>query len=175
MSSQTTIQKKLVGTSLSVLVPAFMAVTLAVVALNVFLSGKSQSAAVSRIEASLTAKGRLLTSNNAQALAGMAEGNAFIQIRDLVASTVKDDPDVVYGLFLPADSSNPCELSDEADSLTVDGTLAKVGAVKDQAGVAWTRSVRALATRRTGAGADEKMEFAAPVGSPDAPTGWILY
>jgi two-component system chemotaxis sensor kinase CheA len=175
MSAHWTIQKKLVRTSLSVLVPAFVAVTLAVVALNVFLSGRSQAAAVSRIEASLTAKGRILTSNNAQALAGMAEGNAFIQIKDLVASTVKDDPDVVYGLFLPADSSNPCELSDESDSATEDGALAKVGAVKDQSGISWARSSRSLSTRRTGSGHQERLEFSAPVGSAEAPTGWILY
>ena len=175
MPEHTTIQKKLVGTSLSVLVPIFVAVTLAVVALNVILSGKSQASAVSRIEASLIAKGRLLTSNNAQALAGMAEGNAFIQIMDLVGSTVKDDPDVVYGIFIPVDTTDPCVLSDESDSATAVGILVKGQAVKDRAGISWARSSKALATRRTGSGSDGKLEFAAPVGSPDATTGWILY
>ncbi len=175
MSAHTTIQKKLVGTSLSVLVPVFIAVTLAVVAVNVFLSGKSQAQTISRIEASLTAKGRLLTSNNAQALSGMAEGNAFIQIKDLVGSTVKNDPDVVYGLFIPADSSNPCELADESDAATVGGILAKVNAVKDRSGISWARSSRALSARHTGSGANEQLEFSAPVGNADAPTGWILY
>lgn len=175
MSPQATIQKKLAGTSLSVLVPAFVAVTLSVVALNVFLSGRSRAAAVSRIESALAAKGRLLASNNAQALAGMAEGNAFLQIRDLVGSTVKDDPDVVYGLFIPVDPSDPCELSDESDSTTAGGILAKAGDVKDSSGIAWARSSRALAVRRIGSGADERLEFSAPVGDARAPMGWILY
>lgn len=175
MSPKTTIQSKLLRTSLLVLVPAFVAVTFAVVALNVFLSGKSQAKAVERIEASLNAKGRLLTGNNAQALAGMAEGNAFIQIKDLVASTVKDDPDVFYGLFLPSDSSNPCELADEGDTTTRDGMLAKAGEIKDRGAVGWARSLKSLQVRKTGKGGAEAIEFSAPVGSADAPTGWILY
>lgn len=108
-----------------------MLVTLAVVALNVFLSGKSSDETVARIEASLKAKGRLLTGNNAQALMGMAEGNAFGQIKDLVASTVKDDPDVVAGAFLMADSSMPWAVADESDSVKREGVLAKAEDLKD--------------------------------------------
>lgn len=175
MVSRTTIQSKLARTSLVVLAPALLSVTLSVVALNVYLSGKNQAVSVARIEASLTAKGRLLTKNNAQALVGMAEGNAFLQIKDLVASTVKDDPDVIYGLFMPADSTNPCEVADEADTAQAEGAMAKVGEIKDQAGVVWAREAKALQTRKMGSGPTGSIEFTAPVGEADAPMGWILY
>jgi signal transduction histidine kinase len=175
MIARTTIQKKLVRTSLSVFVPSILAATMAVVGLNVVLNGRSQSAALSRIEASLTAKGRLLASNNAQALEGMAEGNAFIQIMDLVGTTVKNDPDVVYGIFIPADTTSPCELSDESDSATAGGILSKMSKVKDRAGISWARSSRSLAMRRTGSGSGELLEFSSPVGNGDEPAGWILY
>jgi len=174
MSTKTTIQAKLVKTSLAVLVPAFVLVTLAVVALNIFLSGKASNETVAKIEASLKAKGRLLTGNNAQALVGMAEGNAFGQIKDLVASTVKDDPDVVVGCFLMADSSMPWALADETDSVKREGILAKAADLKDPS-LGWARAQKSLELRKSGAGAAEVIEFAAPVGSADAPMGWILY
>ncbi len=174
MAARTTIQAKLVKTSLMVLVPAFVLVTLAVVALNVFLSGKTQTEAVGRIEASLKAKGRLLTANNAQALVGMAEGNAFMQIKDLVASTVKDDADVVSGTFMMADSSMPWATSDESDSVKLAGVLAKADELKDPS-LAWARAQKSVETRLSGTGASEAFEFAAPVGDAAAPMGWIFY
>ena len=174
MAARTTIQGKLVKTSLMVLVPAFVLVTLAVVILNVFLSGKTQRETVMRIESSLKAKGRLLTANNAQALVGMAEGNAFMQIKDLVASTVKDDIDVVSGTFIMADSSMPWATADETDSVRMAGILAKAEELGDPA-IVWARSLEAIESRRTVGVSDELLEFAAPVGDPEAPMGWILY
>lgn len=174
MSAHTTIQAKLVRTSMAVLVPVFLLVTLAVVVLNIYLSRNAQSAAVGRIESSLKAKGRLLTANNAQALVGMAEGNAFGQIKDLVASTVKDDPDVVFGAFLMADSSMPWALADESDSVKTGGILARAEDIHDPS-VGWARDQRKVEMRKSGDGLSEMIEFAAPVGSDDVPLGWILY
>jgi signal transduction histidine kinase/HAMP domain-containing protein len=175
MHGRTTIQKKLVRTALFVLIPSLVAVTLSVVGINVYLNGKARDATVSRIEASLAAKGRLIASNNAQALSGMVEGNAFYQIRDLVASTVKGDPDMAYGLFVPADSSNPCELADKSDSAAGQGRLARIGEIQDREIVGWARTVASLSSRRSGSGNRETMDFAAPVGPLDAPSGWIVY
>lgn len=174
MSSRTTIQAKLVKTSLAVLVPVFVLVTLAVVVLNIYLGGKAQAAAVGRIESSLKAKGRLLTANNAQALVGMAEGNAFGQIKDLVASTVSGDPDVVFGAFLMADSAMPWVVAEGSDSVKAGGVLARAEDLRDP-GVGWARGRKAVERRLTGTGATEVFEFAAPVGDPGAPMGWILY
>jgi two-component system, chemotaxis family, sensor kinase CheA len=174
MPTRTTIQAKLVKTSLAVLVPVFALVTLAVVVLNIYLGGKAQAAAVGRIESSLKAKGRLLTANNAQALVGMAEGNAFGQIKDLVASTVSGDADVVFGAFLMADSSMPWVVVDGSDSIKALGVLAKAEDLRDPS-LGWARSQKAVEMRKVGTGASEAIEYAAPVGEPGAPLGWILY
>lgn len=174
MATRTTIQAKLVKTSLAVLVPVFVLVTLTVVALNIYLSGQAQAAAVGRIESSLKTKGRLLTANNAQALVGMAEGNAFGQIKDLVASTVAGDPDVVFGAFLMADSSMPWVVADESDSVKAQGVLARAVDLGDPA-MGWARDQKTIERRKSGTGATEVFEFAAPVGDPSVPLGWILY
>lgn len=169
---KTTIRKKLIRTSLVVLVPALLVLTLMVAALNVWVSGRNQSASASRIEASLVAKGRVLAANNAQALQGMAEGNAFLQIQALVASTVQGDPDVVYGSFMMRDSSLPWAVADEGDSA---GRLAKADTLKDT-GLAWALAQTSLAMRRIRGQAGEVIEFAAPVGLEGEPAiGWIRY
>lgn len=169
---KTTIRKKLIRTSLVVLVPALLVLTLMVAALNVWVSGRNQSASASRIEASLVAKGRVLAANNAQALQGMAEGNAFLQIQALVASTVQGDPDVVYGTFMMRDSSLPWAVAEEGDSA---GRLAKADTLKDT-GLAWAIAQTALSMRRIQSGGGEVIEFAAPVGlEGEPPIGWIRY
>ena len=169
---KTTIRKKLVRTSLQVLVPALLVVTLAVAGLNIWVSGRNQAASAARIEASLSAKGRVLVTNNAQALVGMAEGNAFLQIQALVASTVEDDPDVVYGTFMMADSSLPWAVAEEGDSI---GRLAKADTLRDTS-LLWVAAQSGLANRRLVRSGGEVLEFAAPVGIPgDPPLGWIRY
>lgn len=169
---KTTIRKKLVRTSLLVLVPALVVLTLAVAGLNIWVSGRNQAASAARIEASLSAKGRVLVTNNAQALVGMAEGNAFLQIQALVASTVQDDPDVVYGTFMMADSSLPWAVAEQGDSL---GRLAKADTLRDTT-LLWVAAQTALSNRRMVRSGGEVLEFAAPVGIPgDPPLGWIRY
>lgn len=169
---KTTIRKKLVRTSLLVLVPSLMAVILAVAALNVWVSGRNQEASANRIQASLRAKGRVLTANNAQALVGMAEGNAFLQIQALVASTVNDDPDVVYGTFMMADSSLPWAVAEEGDST---GSLVKADTLGDTS-LAWVANQKSIAFRSRFHKGDSVFEFAAPVATEgEEPLGWIRY
>ncbi len=169
---KTTIRKKLVRTSLLVLVPAFLVVILAVAALNVWVSGRNQDATAQRIDSALVRKGRVLTSNNAQALMGMAEGNAFLQIQALVASTVKDDADVVYGTFMMADSSLPWAVSEEGDSV---GKLAKADSLADTT-LTWVAAQKALSMRTVVRKGQTIREFAAPVGlAGEPPMGWIRY
>jgi signal transduction histidine kinase len=114
----------------------------------------------------------VLTSNNAQALMGMAEGNAFLQIQALVASTVKDDADVVYGTFMMADSSLPWAVSEEGDSV---GKLAKADSLADTT-LAWVAAQKALSMRTVVRKGQAIREFAAPVGlAGEPPMGWIRY
>lgn len=51
-------------------------------------------------EASLVGKGRLLARNNSIALRRMVEDNAFAAIGELVESTVREDEDVLYGIYM---------------------------------------------------------------------------
>ncbi|MCO7223731.1 GAF domain-containing protein [Pleionea sp. CnH1-48] len=55
------------------------------------------------IKNALIAKGKTLSNNNSQALKGMVEDNAFTAVQDLVSSTVRDDGDINYGIFMDAD------------------------------------------------------------------------
>jgi signal transduction histidine kinase len=48
----------------------------------------------------LISKGTVLIANNGVALRGMAVDNAFLSIKELVATTVREDPDVVYGIYM---------------------------------------------------------------------------
>lgn len=173
MATRTTISAKLARTSLIVLVPAFLGMTLGVVGLNVWVNSRSQAESARRIEAALVSKGRALTSNSARTLAGMAEQNSFLQIQGLIAGTVKDDPDVVDALFAMADSSLPWAAAEDGGDGS--GRLLDADTLRDS-GLAWMKTRRTLDSRRLRDGVDGSIEFAAPVGAdPASPSGWIRY
>ena len=48
----------------------------------------------------LISKGTVLIANNGVALRGMAVDNAFLSIKELVVTTVREDPDVIYGIYM---------------------------------------------------------------------------
>ncbi len=52
------------------------------------------------LEATLLDKGMTLIANNSVALRGAVEDNAFLAIREIVATTVARSSDVVYGIFM---------------------------------------------------------------------------
>ncbi|HAJ79064.1 MAG TPA: hypothetical protein DCO75_04770 [Fibrobacteres bacterium] len=53
-----------------------------------------------RISTSLLDKGMTLAINNSMALRGMAEDNSYSAIREVVASTVKNDSNMLYGIYM---------------------------------------------------------------------------
>lgn len=57
------------------------------------------------IEESIISKGKVLAENHALALRGMVLDNAFLDMQTLVARAVREDPDLVYGLFVNADGA----------------------------------------------------------------------
>jgi len=63
---------------------------------NIFRSEKS-------IRNSLIIKGNTLINNNSMAMTGMAEDNAVTAVRNLVSSAIKDDPDIIYGIYMDTD------------------------------------------------------------------------
>src|SRR5690348_9228819 len=55
------------------------------------------------IEDGIKSKGKVLTENHALALRGMIADNAFLDMQTLLARAMKEDPDLVYGLFVNSD------------------------------------------------------------------------
>ena len=76
-------------------------------ALVALMSLKSFEKNLVETEANITnaliAKGRTLIGNNSQALTGMVDDNAFSSVLDLVSTTVNDDADIVYGIYMDED------------------------------------------------------------------------
>ena len=66
-------------------------------------STKNLTTISGHIEAQLDSKGRGLVESHALALKGLIQDNAFSDIEALIARTVDDDPDVLYGLLTDAD------------------------------------------------------------------------
>ncbi len=56
-----------------------------------------------QIREGLSTKGSVLATNHAIALRGLVVDNAFADVEGIVRGAVKEDPDIVYGLFLSAD------------------------------------------------------------------------
>lgn len=55
------------------------------------------------IEDGIASKGKVLTSNHALALRGLTLDNAFVEMQELLGRAVKDDGDLVYGVYVSAE------------------------------------------------------------------------
>jgi two-component system chemotaxis sensor kinase CheA len=78
--------------------------TLATVSwMNIRSSREHLAVVEQQLAASIEAKGKVLTENQALALKGMVADNAFGDVDGLVRRVVAEDSDVVYGLFLSSD------------------------------------------------------------------------
>jgi signal transduction histidine kinase/HAMP domain-containing protein len=118
----------------------------------------------------LIAKGKTLVQNNSMAMTGMAEDNAFTAIQTLVSSTVKDDDDVSYGIYMN-DGNIPWVY---ATNDNPEGTISSPEPLTDSM-TQWVASLDNVAYRTHFAGKLEIVEFAAPVKSEDEKLGYIRY
>jgi len=131
------IRAKLVQSVSIIFVISFVLVLSIVAYMNTTDSQENLSKSEESIRNSLIAKGKTLSNNNSQALKGMVEDNAFSAVQDLVSSTVRDDVDISYGIFMDVDklpwvyatAENPEgsvvpgeELEDEASNWSVELT-----------------------------------------------------
>ena len=97
--------------------------TLAIVLLLSSHSSERRLREVERnIEDAISSKGKVLTENHALALRSMVNDNAFVDMQSLLDSVVREDADLVYGLFTNAEG--------DAVALAVRG--AEVGLAKDK-------------------------------------------
>lgn len=102
MNKFSSIRTKLI-TNIMLLVSITLVVLLTVITVsNIFSVNKFVAKSKSSVHATLTAKGKTLVKNNSKALSGLAADNAFTAIQNLVASTVADDNDLIYGIYMDA-------------------------------------------------------------------------
>jgi two-component system chemotaxis sensor kinase CheA len=79
--------------------------TLTIVGVMSAQASAQQLRAVQRyIEEGIASKGRVLTQNHALALRGLTLDNAFLDMQRLVERAIQDDDDLVYGVYVSADS-----------------------------------------------------------------------
>ncbi len=71
--------------------------------LGVLSGSRHFSQSKARLETDLLNKGMTLVANNGVALRGIVEDNAFSALREIVVTTVKQDSDMVYGIFMDED------------------------------------------------------------------------
>jgi HAMP domain-containing protein/HPt (histidine-containing phosphotransfer) domain-containing protein len=73
----------------------------------VFLNAQSSAFELAQVEGhiqdGLSSKGKVLTQNHALALRGLTLDNAFLDMQKLIEQAVRDEPDLVYGIFVNSD------------------------------------------------------------------------
>jgi signal transduction histidine kinase len=97
---KTSIRKKLNTFGLLMLLGTMTLFILIEGIMGFVISSRRFSKARISIENDLLTKGMTLVSNNGVALRGIVEDNAFTALREIVATTVRHDADMVYGIFM---------------------------------------------------------------------------
>jgi two-component system chemotaxis sensor kinase CheA len=97
------LRSKLIRTMIGTLSVISAAVLATVTTLHVWSAKNTLALVETKIRESITRKGQGLATDHAQALRGLVADNAFSDVRRLVTSTLHEDPELVYGLFLGAD------------------------------------------------------------------------
>lgn len=166
----TSIRKKLIIRISIILILSFAGILSAVAWLNVQNTEISLKQTEKSIRNGLIAKGKTLISNNSQALKGMAEDNAFSAVQDLVSSTVRDDDDIVYGIFMDADKQ-PWVIADIDNQ---DG-MVKSRKELDDAQSNWVATLEKQQYKLLNYKNQKIYEFAAPVVVDDDVLGFIRY
>ncbi len=77
-----------------------LSTTFIVVLMSAQASSEHFSAVQGHIQDGIISKGKVLTQNHALALRSLAVDNAFLDMQRLVERAVKDDQDLVYGVFV---------------------------------------------------------------------------
>jgi nitrate/nitrite-specific signal transduction histidine kinase len=170
MKKFVSIRTKLITNTMMTIVAIFVAVLLVIISINVASVNKNITKTVATIKASILAKGKTLATNNSIALQGMAEDNAFTSIQTLVASTIADDEDVVYGIYMT--SENVPYVYASADN--PQGSPKSIEPLEDSISQ-WAASLEQLGHKQHTSYGGEVIEFAAPVSVDDEIVGFIRY
>ncbi|MDM8524617.1 ATP-binding protein [Desulfococcaceae bacterium HSG8] len=164
------IRSKLIRNTMLIISIIFILVLSVITIMNVQNADKNIKKSEHNIRSSLIAKGKTLASNNAFAMSGMAEDYAFTAIQDLVSSTVKDDPDIEYGIYMDSNQVAWVNASSENPS----GRVMSRDPFTDRVSK-WAASLETLNHQMITFGNQEIIEFAAPVFADDEILGFIRY
>lgn len=164
------IRQKLITRVSVIFLLSFLGVLSLVAYLNVNTSQDNQRKNEADIRSSLIAKGKTLVSNNSQALRGLAEDNAFTAVQALVAGTVRDDDDVIYGIYMDVDRMPWVSAMPD----NPEGTVAPGQELGDEVS-RWAAGVEEVSNRTLQFVGSEVYEFAAPVRSEGEILGFIRY
>jgi len=148
---------------------SFVVVLSAITILNTIDSQANLKSTETQIRDGLVAKGKTLVNNNSISLIGLAEDNAFSAIINLVTNTVEDDVDIVYGVFMDADSL-PWVKAESG----VEASREPPKPLEDEVSV-WAASLTSLDFKLYEYNGEEAYEFAAPVISEGDILGFIRY
>jgi len=164
------IKTKLISNTMLIISAIFIMVLSVITFMNIQSVNRNVKESERNIRHSLIAKGNTLANNNSIAMRGMAEDNAFTAIQALVSSTVKDDSDIEYGIYMDDSRMAWVNASSENPSGTVRGTDPLTDPVSK-----WAGSLESLSYQTITYGDQELIEFAAPVQVYDEVMGTIRY
>jgi len=99
------LRRKFVQTLLLVSVLITIPTLAVVTTMSVQSSASHLTATEKHIERGIVSKGTVLTRNHALALRGLTLDNAFTDMQSLVGRAVKEDPDLVYGIYVDSEGA----------------------------------------------------------------------
>lgn len=164
------IRKKLISRVSLIFIISFAVVLSLIAYMNTTQSAKTLNKSEESIRATLIDKGRLLVKNNSQALKGMVDDNAFSAVQDLVSSTVRDDIDMVYGVFMDVDLQPWVH----ARPGNEEGTVSGGESLEDETSK-WAASITELSNKIVSVDGVEVYEFAAPIEVDEEILGFLRY
>ncbi|MDM8558684.1 ATP-binding protein [Candidatus Parabeggiatoa sp. HSG14] len=152
------IKRRLISNTMLIVSIIFILVLTAISVMSINNVDNNVKKSEQNIRNALIAKGKTLVNNNSMAMRGMAEDYAITAVQNLVSSTVKDDPDIEYGIYMDVDRrawvnaspTNPPGKMEDADFLN--DPISQ-----------WAGSLTAPAYQNITYGDQEIIEFAAPV------------
>ncbi|WP_198264341.1 sensor histidine kinase [sulfur-oxidizing endosymbiont of Gigantopelta aegis] len=98
-SIRTTLIKRIT----TIIVIIFIVVLSSIALVTVYTTNTYLDNSEQQLFQAMSTKGHTLAVNNSQALIDMVSDNSFSSVRNLVLATVKNDSDIVYGIFMDAE------------------------------------------------------------------------
>jgi two-component system chemotaxis sensor kinase CheA len=170
--------KSLRGKFVRILLFVSVLIGISTLASVVFLNAQSSAFELAQVEGhiqeGLSSKGKVLTQNHAIALRGLTLDNAFLDMQKLIEQAVRDEQDLVYGIFI----------NSEGTSLAASKRGDEVGGEEPPAKDAWRALglrenellVKHAEVKRTTRLGRDLLEVAVPVTSEEGETlGTIRY